>query len=55
MTKALISILAVLIMFNTLHANIIVNAQLYSTYELNNTLLAGHLLQIRKPIKLHYH
>jgi uncharacterized protein YggE len=41
MTIALISILAVLIVFSTLHANIIVNAQLYSTYELNNTLFVS--------------
>ena len=40
-TIALISILAVLIVFGTLHANIIVNAQLDSTYVLNNTLFVS--------------
>ncbi len=41
MTIALISILAVLIVVGTLHANIIVNAQLDSTYVLNNTLFVS--------------
>ena len=41
MTIALISILAVLIVISTIHANIIVNAQLDSTYALNNTLFVS--------------
>ena len=41
MTISLISILAVLIVFGTLHANIIVNAQLDSTYVLKNTLFVS--------------
>ena len=41
MTIALISILAVLIVVSTIHANIIVNAQLDSTYALNNTLFVS--------------
>ena len=41
MTISLISILAVLIVFRTLHANIIVNAQLDSTYVLKNTLFVS--------------
>ena len=41
MTIALISILAVLIVISTIHANIIINAQLDSTYALNNTLFVS--------------
>ena len=41
MTIALISILAVLILVSTIHTNIIVNAQLDSTYALNNTLFVS--------------
>ncbi len=41
MTIALISILAVLIVVGSLHANISVNAQLDSTSVLNNTLFVG--------------
>jgi uncharacterized protein YggE len=41
MPIALISILAVLIVISTIHANIIVNAQLDSTYALNNTLFVS--------------
>ena len=41
MTIALISILAVLIVVSTIHANIIVNAQIDSTYALNNTLFVS--------------
>ena len=41
MTIVLISILAVLIVVSTLHANIIVNAQLDSAYVLNNTIFVS--------------
>lgn len=41
MTITLISILAVLIVISTIHANIIINAQLDSTYALNNTLFVS--------------